>query len=88
MSVTVYLRVIDDESIRRLADTHEDIGEVLFQSSHSFSAMMIVAQGSANRLQRPRNKTTDGRVLPAKFGPSRVVRPSRRSRLVALGTTA
>jgi hypothetical protein len=32
--------------------------------------------GSANRLHRPGNKTTDGRVLPAKFSPSRVVRPS------------
>ena len=37
---------------------------------------MIAAQGSASRLQRPRIKTTDGRVLPAKFSPSRVVRPS------------
>src|SRR5512137_3155242 len=37
---------------------------------------MIAAQCSANRLQRTGNKTTDGRVLPAKFSPSRVVRPS------------
>ncbi len=36
---------------------------------------MIAAQGSADRLQRTGNKTTDGRVLPAKFSPSRVVRP-------------
>ena len=43
---------------------------------HSFSATVIAAQGSANRLHRPGNKTTDGRVLPAKFSPSRVVRPS------------
>ena len=42
------------------------------RSSHSFSATMIAAQGSANRLHRPGNKTTDGRVLPAKFSPSRV----------------
>ena len=46
---------------------------------------MIAAQGSANRLHRPGNKTTDGRVLPAKFSPSRVVRPSGVTRLVALG---
>ena len=45
-------------------------------SSHSFSATVIAAQCSANRLHRPGNKTTDGRVLPAKFSPSRVVRPS------------
>ena len=38
--------------------------------------MMITAQCSANRLHRTGNKTTDGRVLPAKFSPSRVVRPS------------
>ena len=38
--------------------------------------MMIAAQCSASRLQRTGNKTTDGRVLPAKFSPSRVVRPS------------
>ena len=37
---------------------------------------MIAAQRSANRLHRTGNKTTDGRVLPAKFSPSRVVRPS------------
>src|ERR1035437_7225447 len=43
---------------------------------HSFSATVIAAQCSANRLQRTGNKTTDGRVLPAKFSPSRVVRPS------------
>ncbi len=49
----------------------------------------MAAQGSANRLQRPRIKTTGGRVLPAKFSPSRVVRPSGFwVRLVALGTTA
>ena len=46
------------------------------QSSHSFSATVVAAQGSANRLHRPGNQTTDGRVLPAKFGPSRVVSPS------------
>src|ERR1017187_3038555 len=45
-------------------------------SSHSFSATMIAAQCSANRLHRTGNKTTDGRVLPAKFSLSRVVRPS------------
>src|ERR1039457_6909086 len=45
-------------------------------SSQSFSATVIAAQCSANRLHRPGNKTTDGRVLPAKFSPSRVVRPS------------
>ena len=43
---------------------------------HSFSATLIAAQSSANRLHRTGNKTTDGRVLPAKFSPSRVVRPS------------
>ena len=37
---------------------------------------MIAAQGSANRFQRTGNKTTDGRVLPAKFSPSRVVSSS------------
>src|SRR5512135_1284342 len=37
---------------------------------------MVAAQCSAHRLQRTGNKTTDGRVLPAKFSPSRVVRPS------------
>src|ERR1035438_7945036 len=37
---------------------------------------MIAAQCSANRLHCTGNKTTDGRVLPAKFSPSRVVRPS------------
>src|SRR5512143_564723 len=37
---------------------------------------MIAAPCSADRLQRTGNKTTDGRVLPAKFSPSRVVRPS------------
>jgi hypothetical protein len=37
---------------------------------------MIAAQRSANRLHRTGNKTTDGRVLPAKFSPSRVVRLS------------
>src|SRR3974390_860751 len=37
---------------------------------------MIAAQCSANRRQRTGNKTTDGRVLPARFSPSRVVRPS------------
>jgi hypothetical protein len=31
---------------------------------------------SSNRLQRTGNKTTDGRVLPAKFSSSRIVRPS------------
>src|SRR5450759_3728350 len=45
-------------------------------SSHSFSATVIAAQCSANRLHRPGNKTTAARVLPAKFSPSRVVRPS------------
>jgi hypothetical protein len=43
---------------------------------HSFSATMIAAQCTANRLHRTWNKTTDGRVLPAKCSPSRVVRPS------------
>ena len=37
---------------------------------------MIAARRSACRLQRTGNKTTDGRVLPAKFSPSRVVSPS------------
>ena len=37
---------------------------------------MIAAQGSACRLHHLGDKTTDGRVLPAKFSPSRVVRPS------------
>src|ERR1039457_6893812 len=37
---------------------------------------MIAAQCSANRLHCTGNKTTDGRVLPAKFSPSRVVRRS------------
>ena len=32
---------------------------------HSFSATVIAAQCSANRLHSPGDKTTDGRVLPA-----------------------
>jgi hypothetical protein len=67
--------------VRRFLAVHLD-------KQHSFSAMMIAAQCSANRLHRHRDKTTDGRVLPAKFSPSRVVRPSGVTRLVALGTTA
>src|ERR1051326_5765000 len=69
-------------------------------TQHSFSATMVAAGSSANRLQRFRNKITDGRGclavswaeagLPAEVSPSRVVRPSGFVvlRLVALGTTA
>ena len=46
------------------------------RSSHSFSATVIAAQMLSRSASSLRVKTTDGRVLPAKFSPSRVVRPS------------
>ena len=46
------------------------------RSSHSFSAMMVAAQMLSRSASSLRVKTTDGRVLPAKFSPSRVVSPS------------
>jgi hypothetical protein len=58
------------------------------RSSHSFSATLIAAQMLSRSASSLRDKTNDGRVLPAKFSPSRVVSPSGFSRLVALGTTA
>ena len=45
-------------------------------SSHSFSATMIAAQMLSRSASSLQDKTTDGRVLPAKFSPSRVVSPS------------
>ena len=46
------------------------------RSIHSFSAMAIAAQMLGRSASSLRVKTTDGRVLPAKFSPSRVVSPS------------
>ena len=46
------------------------------RSSHSFSATMIAAQMLSRSASSLRVKTTDGRVLPAKFSPSQVVSPS------------
>src|SRR5882672_2919552 len=45
-------------------------------SSHSFSATVIAARMLSRSASSLRVKTTDGRVLPAKFSPSRVVSPS------------
>ena len=73
---------------RTCGSAYGDSWQSTWTKQHSFSAMMIAAQCSANRLHRTGNQTTDGRVLPAKFSPSRVVRPSGVTRLVALGTTA
>jgi hypothetical protein len=46
------------------------------RSSHSFSATMIAARMLSRSASSLWDKTTDGRVLPAKFSPSRVVSPS------------
>ena len=46
------------------------------RSSHCFSATMIAAQILRQSASSRRVKTTDGRVLPARFSPSRVVSPS------------
>jgi hypothetical protein len=46
------------------------------RSSHSFSATVIAARMLSRSASSLRVKTTDGRVLPAKFSPSRVVSPS------------